>query len=178
MAPTVVKLIIIRNLDDWLISMYHNPYYLYHETCCFTCFLNREQRSSAHLGHPDQTINYATAKAVNATDEDRTIFEIRYSKLKQYRSYFNKHKNTVIVNLKYLQDKNNCHHFMTELNKKYNLGIRHIIDEIPKHIKTGEMNSKNRKYDTTIGSKTREIINRLKNDNVEEWVDNLTFQMS
>jgi len=169
----------MRNLDKWLVSMFHNPHSLVSEKCCFKCFLKREQQSSAGFDGNTPLINYITNKPVNYTDIGRTIFEIRYSKIKSYfRYYKEKHKNIIFVSLDHIQDKNNCYNFINKINQRYNLGIRNIISEITHHCKTNKKNTKNIQYNTQISEDDKKIIDRYKNDDIEKWVDNLTFEMS
>lgn len=172
LAKRVVNIFIIRPLDSWLISMSKNQYYLEPEKCCFECFLSKERKSTNELYNPIRT------RSVNYDDNGKTIFEIRYSKIKSYFEYKNKHDNIVFVNLEYLQNTKNCEKFLRALNLKYGLNMKTFISEFPVHTKTGSKNIKNREYNFKIGPKSRAIIDRFKNDKIEDWVNNLTFEMS
>jgi len=172
LAKRVVNIFIIRSLDSWLVSMYKNPYYLEPEKCCFDCFLNKEQKSTIEMYDPNSLI------AINDDDNDKTIFDIRYSKIKSYFEYRKKHNDIVFVSLEYLQNNKNCEKFLKDLNQKYNLNIKNFVYEFPIHTKSGLKNIKNREYNITIGPKSRAIIDRFKNDKIEDWVNNLTFEMS
>jgi hypothetical protein len=174
----VIKLFIIRPINEWLLSMYHNPRHLIRETCCFNCFLTREQLSTSIPGGPCEMIDYKTKKTINYSDKGKTIFDIRNSRIRSYFKFIEDEKNIVFVNLHYLQNKDNCLHFIEELNKKYDFGIQNIVTEISHHIETGELNCKKKTYDIKLSENDICKINRYKSDKIEEWVDNLTFTMT
>ena len=173
----VVNIFIIRSLDEWLISMFHNPHTLaLPDDINFKDFLTYE---NIPLGCavPKRGFVLTNGKLQNISDFRKDIFEIRYEKLKSYIEFNYKYKDVVFVKLDYIRDKENCRTFLEHLNIKYDLGMSDIIPEILINLKTGEPGKK-REYDTIIDDDTRKIIERLKNDKVEEWVDELTFQMS
>ena len=171
-----INFLIVRDLDDWLISMYNTPYYLKLERSqSFGEFLITKQKLS---DEKDVPINIRNNKVLNHTDENKTIFEIRYNKLRSFLDYFKNNKDVVIVRLKYLQDEQNCIHFMQEVAKKYNLYISEFNGCINAHTKTQELGVKNRTYSTKIGPLERGIINMYKNKELEDYVNNLTFEMS
>ena len=167
---------IFRNLDDWLISMYNNPYYLKVDktTTTFSEFLTKKQELS---GDPDVPINNINKKVLNHTDEGKTIFEIRYQKINKYLRFFEKNNDVVIVNLNYLQNEKNCTHFFNSINKKYGLNMSQIWSRIPTHTKTNELNKKNRVYNTKIDDTIRSIINQSQNEDIENRIRHLTFEM-
>lgn len=172
----VINIFIIRSLDEWLISMFHNPHCIALSTdTCFKEFLTHENIPTGYV-YKDEKKFLLNGKIVNHTDFRKNIFEIRYEKIKSYISFVSEHSDVVFVKLDYIRDKNNCYHFLNELNKKYDLGITNIVPEITFNCKTGEPGKK-REYDTNIDEESRNIINRFKNDKVEDWVDNLTFEM-
>jgi len=115
-------------------------------------------------------------KLENYMDYRKDIFEIRYDRIKSYLAFSARHNDVVYVKLEYIQDKDNCYHFLNELNKYYGLGLTNIISEIDYNIKTDEPGKK-RKYDTIVDEESKKIIKRLKNDRVEEWIDDLTYEM-
>ena len=173
----VVNIFIIRSLDEWLISMYHNPHNLIlSKKVSFKDFLTHE---NIPAGYSDKKHAYYSpdGKLKNISDFRKDIFEIRYEKIKSYIEFNCKHKDVVFVKLDYIRDKDNCYKFLDHINTKYELGMTDIISEIPYNLKTGEPGKK-REYDTVIDEEIRKIIDRLKNDKVEEWIDNLTFQAS
>lgn len=176
----VVNIFIIRSLDEWLISMFYSGHSLAIPTALnFKEFLTYENLPSDYKCRGIEKTPYLpNGKVVNHTDFRKTVFEIRYEKIKSYLTYKAGHRDIVFVKLDYIRDKDNCYHFLNEMNKKYGLGITNIIPEITFNCKTGEPGNKKREYDIIIDEETRNLINRFKNDMVEEWVDNLTFEMS
>jgi len=172
----VINFLIFRNLDDWLISMYNNPYYLKLDknTTSFRDFLTKKQELS---GEDDVPVNCINKKVLNHTDEGKTIFEIRYQKLDKYLRFFEENDDVVIVNLSYLQDRKNCTHFINSINKKYGFNMTRIWNAIPTHTKTKEINKQNRVYNTKIDDTIRSIINQSQNEDIENRIKNLTFEM-
>jgi len=172
----VINFLIFRNLDDWLISMYNNPYYLKLDknTTSFHDFLTKKQELS---GDDDVPVNYINKKVLNHTDEGKTIFEIRYQKLDKYLRFFEENNDVVIVNLSYLQDRKTCTHFFNSINKKYGFNMTRIWNTIPVHTKTKEINKQNRVYNTKIDDTIRSIINQSQNEDIENRIKHLTFEM-
>ena len=156
--------------------MYNNPYYLKVDktTTSFSDFLTKKQELS---GDPDVPINNMNKMVLNHTDEGKTIFEIRYQKINKYLRFFEKNNDVVIVNLSYLQDEKNCIHFLNSINKKYGLNMTQIWGRIPLHTKTNEVNKKNRVYNTKIDDTIRSIINQSQNEDIENRIKRLTFEM-
>ena len=173
----VINIFIIRSLDEWLISMFHNPHTLaISNDLSFEDFLSFENIPLG-FAYKHRGFYLKNGKLQNVSDFRKDVFEIRYEKIKSYISFKSRHSDIVFVKLDYIRDKDNCFHFLDEMNKKYGLGMTTIIPEITYNLKTGEPGKK-REYDTVIDEKTRKIIDRLKNDKVEGWIDELTFQMS
>ena len=156
--------------------MYNNPYYLKLDknTTSFRDFLTKKQELS---GEDDVPVNYINKQVLNHTDEGKTIFEIRYQKLDKYLRFFEENDDVVIVNLSYLQDKKNCTHFINSINKKYGFNMTRIWNAIPTHTKTKEINKQNRVYNTKIDDTIRSIINQSQNEDIENRIKNLTFEM-
>lgn len=172
----VINIFIIRSLDEWLISMFHNPYSIsLLNDMTFKDFLTYENIPTGYI-FKDQGYYLINGKLLNEIDFRKDIFEIRYEKIKSYLSFHARHRDVVFVKLDYIRDRDNCYRFLNEMNKKYGLGMTNIIPEITYNLKTGE-SSKKREYDTIIDEETRNIIDNLKNNIVEKWVDDLTFEM-
>lgn len=174
-GKSVINFFIIRDLDSWLVTTYHKPHHL---LCSqyqpFYGFLY--EKHYPRTG-PDEALSIETFKPINHTDENKTIFEIRYEKIKAYLKYFNENDNVVIVKLSYLQNEKNCIHFMQEITKKYGLNITNFKGGIDVHTKSNERNLKNIKYPTKITPLDRYFINLQKDDEIENYVNNLTFEM-
>ena len=156
--------------------MYNNPYYLKLDknTTSFHDFLTKKQELS---GDDDVPVNYINKKVLNHTDEGKTIFEIRYQKLDKYLRFFEENNDVVIVNLSYLQDRKTCTHFFNSINKKYGFNMTRIWNTIPVHTKTKEINKQNRVYNTKIDDTIRSIINQSQNEDIENRIKHLTFEM-
>lgn len=165
----VVDIFIFRDLKEWLVSMYKNPYEL-EESCDFKYFLERKHVSKTNW------LDWDNKKHVNYDDNDKTIFEIRYHKISSIMKYCECNSNIVFVNLSYLQENSvNTERFIQALCKTYlNINKQNIISVIP-HTKTSK-NIKNQIYDININNYTV-IINRLMDTTIEEFVSNLTFTM-
>ena len=174
-GKNVINFFIIRDLDSWLITTYHKPHHLvcdrYQPFCGFL-----HEKQTPRTG-PDEALCINTLKPLNYTDENKTIFEIRYEKIRAYLKYFNENDNVVIVKLSYLQNEENCIHFMQEISKKYGLSITNFKGGIDIHTKTRERNIKNAIYSTKITPLDRYFINSQKDDEIEDYVNNLTFVM-
>lgn len=173
----VINIFIIRSLEEWLVSMFNNMHNIaLPRGISFKDYLTYE---TIPIGYIDKKMAsfLKNGKLENYMDYRKDIFEIRYEKIKSYLAYAARHDDIVYVKLDYIQDKDNCYRFLNEINKYYGLGMTNIISEINYNLKTGEPGKK-RKYDTIVDEESKKIIERLKNDRVEEWVDSLTFEMS
>ena len=165
---TVVDIFVFRNLNDWLVSMIYNPYHLvpFYD---FQLFLENKQYSCE-----TQLTEHCSNKILNYDDNDKTIFEIRYYKFNSIIDYFNNNDNVILVNLEYLQNNENCLHFLNTLNNKFNLNKN--SDELITSLEHTKIftNEKNRKYEINA-SNYQNIINQYKNDEIENFINNLTF---
>ena len=165
---TIVKIFIFRKLEHWLVSMFHNPYCI-HFTCnhTFTNFLN-EPLSIKNKQHISP-IRY------NSYDEGHTIFEVRYHKYQRIKEYCEQNENVVLVSLEYLQNDDNCIHFLKELNTRYNFNKKE--DEfklVEKHTKNRNIPLKNRTYKINHEDYQSEI-DKHKNIEIENEINNLTY---
>ena len=163
----VIDIFIFRNLDDWLVSMFKNPYHL-EKKKNFRKFLKQPQRVSL-----DNEIDPETNLFVNHDDQGKTIFKIRYFKFNAIKKYKNKNKDVIFVNLSYIQNPENLKLFLDKLNKTYlNKNSEKYITEIP-HTKN-KNKIKNRDYNIEI-SKYKNLINRKKNNYIERFINDLTY---
>ena len=153
----VVDLFIFRNLEDWLVSMYKNPYNLIRSKN-FDEFLSRKQTSNDEAPH-------------NRDDNGKTIFEIRYYKFRKIMEYAKWNNDVIFINLEYLQSESNLFHFFQHINSTYmNKSRSNYITKIP-HTKTGK-SILNREYDVDI-SQFKPIIDRYRNNEIESFIKNL-----
>ena len=166
----VIDIFIFRELDGWLASMNKNVYHLkkIHD---FKDFLLNNQ-----ISNEQEIKDYKTMDIINKDDNNKTIFDIRYYKFNKINEYKNRNNDVIFVNLTFLQDKNNMELFLNELNSRYfENKYNPTLFEI-NHIKRRHMSDKNRKYNIDI-EKYREIIDSKKNDEIEKYINNLTFEI-
>jgi len=166
----VIDIFIFRNLEEWLISMSKNPYHL-KPISEFDNFL-----TTAHQSTENFLLDYRTNKFLNEDDNDKTIFQIRYYKFNKIIEYTNIYKNTIFVNLCFLQNKNNALSFLSTLNDKFLKKKINYLLEIEDHTKDIKAKSKNRDYDIVI-SNYQDIINKNINNDIENFINNLTFEI-
>lgn len=165
---TVVDLFIFRNLEDWLVSMFKNPYELKNTwNNSFDNFLKAKQLSNNYWKH------YKYNTTVNFDDNDKTIFEIRQHKFNKIIKYKNDNKDVILINLSYIKNEKNLYEFLDFLCNKYTPELKkEYILSLP-HTKTKE-NIKDRRYEISIDD-YREIIESNKNIEMETFINSLTF---
>ena len=165
----VVDIFIFRNLDTWLISMFKNPYELKKSEWNndFNLFLNIKQLSNGYWKNCNNEV-------LNKDDNGKTIFQIRYYKFNKIMQYKKNNKDVILVNLSFIQNEKNLSQFLDFLSEKYipKLKVNNYQLNI-KHTKDNS-NQKNRTYKINI-DKYRDIINSNKNEEIEKFIDNLTF---
>lgn len=167
----VIDLFVFRSLDDWLISMFKNPYELVNVfNDDFGYFLNLSQKSSEHWKSP-------TNEILNKDDNGKTIFQIRYYKFKKIIEYSRRNKNVIFLNLKFIQNETNLSDFLDFLSNTYIPKLK--VDKYMLNIKhtKNKSNEKNRVYSVDI-HKYRDIIDSKKDEDIETFINNLTFTLS
>ena len=178
-AKPLVEIFIFRKLDDWLISMFHNPYHLNwnNQEKNFSKFLTKKQSKElvCNISQNQKTYmrDYRTNNYINLEDDGKTIFEIRYYKYKSIIEYFYNNNNVIIVSLHYLQNNNNLIHFLKSISETYNIKLHNVNVNLP-HTKSNLPYVKNTKYNININN-YRSIIDKYKNSDIEKNIDNLEF---
>jgi hypothetical protein len=166
----VIDIFIFRKLEDWLVSMYYNSYHL-EKIDDFSNFLSRKQQSIEKY-----LLDYKTNEYLNNDDNNKTIFEIRYYKFKKIMEYKQNNNFIIFVNLEFLQDEKNLLDFLQKLNNIYmdNSIKNNYITQIP-HTK---INTKllNRIYDINSND-YEDIIKKYKNEEIETFINNITFNI-
>jgi len=166
----VVDLFIFRNLDDWLVSMFKNPYELKR-------LWNNDFNSFLHTKH--LSCNYwrngnNNNRSLNEDDNNKTIFQIREYKFDKIMEYNKNNKDVVLLNLSFIQNEENLAQFLDFLSenyipefkdKKYILSLKHTKNS---------SNNKNRTYDINV-DEYRDIIDLNKNVEIEDFINSLTF---
>ncbi len=150
-----VNIFIVRNLHDWLVSMYNNPY---HMIPCdtFEEFLTIKQKNTKE----EKYILY---------DTDNTIFDIRYHKISHIFNYCDMHS-SILINLTYLQ--NNTEGVLKQINDNFKLNKTSYITTVP-HTKTEEL-IQNRTYNIKVHEYSH-IIDKYKNDEIEKKIVDYTL---
>ena len=165
----VVDLFIFRDLSTWLTSMFKNPYDLnvkkFNQD--FNLFLNTKQEA-------DNFWRGSNNEAVNKDDNGKTIFEIRYYKFNKIMDYKKRNKDVVLINLEFIQNEQNLSKLLDFLRNKYMPELEVDYKLKIKHTKDGS-NRKNRDDHRNLISEHRHTIDSNKNEEVEEFIDNLTF---
>lgn len=166
MDKRVVDIFIFRDLETWLVSMFHNPYHL--EPCgTFQDFLTCTQKSSEKL-----LICAETGEILNADDNEKTIFDIRYSKYAKIMEYTQQHCDVMFVGLSYIQ--RDPMRFLCELNRKYTLCLNEDkLKPVRRHTKTRIKGEINRKYKIDP-DEYRSMIDRYSDDSVEQVITGLS----
>lgn len=167
--PGIVDVFVIRDLNNWLVSMYENPYHLIRFKD-FQKFLKSKQSSKEK-----QFVDAKTNKIINLDDNNKTIFEIRYYKINKIFDYLKKQDNIIIVNLAYLQNEKICNFFLEKIKETFDFKPKVSPFEVKfTHTKSKAKNdySKNRSYNIDI-EKYTDIINKNKNDKIENTIKDI-----
>jgi len=169
---TFIKIFVVRKLESWLVSMFHNHYHL-NNFNNFKKFLTTPFKEDDVEKRKEFCI-YGNIP-VNFEDIDKTIFQVRYYKYLKIKEYCEQNENIILVSLEYLQNDDNCIHFLKEINHKYNFNKKEDnFKLIEKHTKNGNMNLKNRTYKINHEDYQLEIDNN-KNIEIENEINNLTY---
>lgn len=172
----VIDVFIFRELNSWLVSMFHNVYHLQKKDN-FNDFLQEKQFSNEK-----NLLDYRTNQTLNEDDNGKTIFEIREYKYNEICKYRDNNKDIIFVNLSYIQNEENLYYFLFTLNKLYynnnnpKFNLNNPILKIPycKPKNTEQINIKNKNYNIDINNYI-DIINSKKNEKIENFINNLTF---
>lgn len=156
----IIYIFIIREIQSWLMSLYITPYHLYKYND-FESFLMGKQGCSENV-----VINNRTKKMLNHDDTGKSVFEIRYYKIKKILKFINKNDNCILLSLKYLQ--NNYLNVLKKINNIFKLNKNSAdFKNYNTHYATKKKNVKNRKYNIEITDKIKTIINNNTNFELE-----------
>jgi len=153
-----IDFIIVRELPLWLSSMYMNPYHM-----------KRLDNFTSFLTLPQKMVD----GGASMLDDNKTIFDIRYSKYKGMLKHFNTNKNVCIVKLGYIQTDTNCLHFLKSVNSVYKLNKKTPYITTIRHTKD-KSNRKNREPKVNANNYLS-IINANLNSAIEHEIESLTF---
>lgn len=164
--PGIVEVFVIRNLNDWLVSMYKNPYHL-KKFKKFDRFLLEKQKSNEK-----QYIDFRTNQIINIEDTGKTIFEIRYYKMLKIFEYLNNNDNIIIVNLENLQNEKKCRFFLDKIKEVFNFKPKNDEYKVVFPHTKSKTNVKNREYNVDV-TKYKNIINSKHNIEIENKIKNI-----
>lgn len=177
-TKSTLIVILFRDLNEWLISMYHNSYHLRSiptfgtgdfNTFITTKFYGLEYNMFEYYKnyHPTEQDKFGFD-----FERNKDLFQIRYSKYKEYMK-LTETNNVALINLDYLQK--NPENVLIELDNKF--GIFKYRANKPfvnyeKHTKTDE-NQQKRVYDKTILNQS--FVDQHKNSEIEDHINSLTI---
>lgn len=163
----VIDIFIFRELGEWLISMYKNPYHLIRYKSFHNFLIKKQISNEKKIKEPE------TLLEINYDDNGKDIFKIRYYKYLKIMDYFKTNNNIILVNHNFLKNNENCKIFLDEINKIYKIKNDNNWQYINEHTKTGDL-LKYRIYDINLDD-FQHIINSKKNVEIETELNNLTF---
>lgn len=158
----VVFICVIRNLPDWLNSMYNRPYHILKRRT-FTDFITKRTiPDDSRKKHDIHRFSW---------EKRKNLLQLRYYKYQKYKELFNKVPKVVLVNLDFVQ-KNKGADFINAISKRFGIKKKQNFVPIDNHTKTHnkEQNAKYRKF---------RIIDRAKkyiNYSLESEINNLTVK--
>ena len=172
-------IVVFRDLNDWLLSMYYNSYHLRSIPTFGTGDFNTFIKTK-FFGLQYNMLEYYPF-SYNPTEEDKIcfnfernkdMFDVRYSKYEEYMK-LTETNNVAFVKLEFLQKKPDI--ILRELDKIFGLSKYRINEpfiNVTKHTKT-QKNEKNRTYDKNILD--QEFVDNHKDINIEERIDIMTL---
>lgn len=172
-------IVIIRNLEDWLLSMYHNSYHIRpiseYGKGDFNNFITKKGFSLQYNMMEYFPIKHKFKKIhLNAVrfERNKNMFDLRYTKFEEYKKLIVS-SNIAFINLKYFQA--NPRVVFDHLDKEYGLSQYRLPNfyNIEKHVKSGKK-EKSRKYDKNIIDTN--FIKKHSNKEIENFVDSLTVK--
>ena len=150
---------VVRDLEHWLRSMHRTPYHLRRSSSVRSFLEDNIVGGEARMDHD---------VCVYADETGKTIFELRYYKLRSYISAFGKVDNAMMVNLECLQ-KDGGRKFVHELNARFHIPVLPEFSGVEMHTKIGTK-KRNRKSDIVLDC---DIVNARKNTELERFVESL-----
>ena len=169
-SDTTLFIFLIRDLESWLASMYKCPYHISFGEGENDFLTNKLQVwNTDDQGHDMYT---------NPEETNKTIFELRYYKIKSYIEMLSRVENAIFLNLSSL-NKDGGHSFLNNLNSFFGIEKCSEISPVEEHTKS--YRSKNislpkgctliyRDIDVNF---PYEIINSSKDPYIEKFVEDL-----
>lgn len=152
---------IIRDYESWLKSMFNQPYHLV-KAPNFRHFIVKKVKSKEQ--RPKHDVNIYKRERMN-------IIDIRYAKIRAYQVFYEKVDNVVFINLQYLQHEYES--FLKFISDVYKIQCESEVRAVEKHTKNRKITDQNRKHDIFISKKAKKIMERKKNEELENFVQSL-----
>lgn len=156
-------LFVVRNLEEWLNSMYFRPYHLKRKKDFIQFITTKNKSSDKRKNHPVNLYEY----------ERRNIFQIRYRKFKKYLDFLETH-NCILLNLNFIQQYPKRvielinHHFNIKTSNKFIPILKHT--KINKKIQNDPSHQKYK-----IPPK---IYEEYASHKIETYINNLTYKIN
>jgi hypothetical protein len=150
----ILFIFIVRNLDEWLDSMYKHPYHISKNKSFFEFVTNNIEIKN---NNKNWEINNETHES------DRNLIQLRYLKYKKYTEFFKKF-NSVIINLNSL--KKNPEKVIKLISNTFDLELKN-----PEKIEIVDYNVKNKKEYEKI-SEEKKLDNDIKDYDLSDYIDN------
>lgn len=150
-----------RNLEGWLNSMYHKPYHM-KKLKTFEDFLSKPIVAKES--------DWYIYKYMKKNEEGKSIFDIRYWKYQEFQKL--KNYNTIYINLSYLQK--NPFLLIKTISKEYSIARKGPFRDINHHSKSTSIKSRNgnyKKYKLNYDLYKNEI-----NKEIENQIENIEIQ--
>ena len=155
-------IVIERNLESWLNSMYHRPYHMI-KPKTFEDFISQPIKTKMS----DKYI----CDYIKKNEEGKSIFDIRYWKHSEFQKLTN--YNAVFINLSYLQKNSGL--FINTIVKEFGIKRKGIFQDITHHSKSNSVKSRNgnyKKYKLDVEKHKNSI-----NQDIENEIESLTINV-
>ena len=131
---------VIRDLEEWLKSMYKNPYHYRIGGRDFATFLRDSLDIYEKCPQSDVNIN---------VNEKQDVLSLRYAKIRYYRSIYDQLAHAVFVNLEDLQKERGLQ-FIQFVGKVYGIQTGEEFRPVLAHTKCGRKRCANRTYNLVL----------------------------
>jgi len=169
---TTLYIFIVRRLEQWLSSMYRRPYHIINKYDDINDFIihkleyNINSKDTFHDLH-------------NPKEQNKNLFEIRYSKIKHFFEFTKTISHYLIVSLDYLQQTpNNQIFLLNTLRTNYNIKLKKRLIPILKHTKLNTKCMVDPKNIIMLTQIQKSIIDKYKDKKIENFIDTLDILVS
>lgn len=158
-SSKILYICVIRDVDPWIRSMFHNPYHFRYKS--MDTFLFDDMEIVNDKKGNNESV-YTDEK------ESGNIFDVRYRKIEAYKKFYNEVENCILINLETVQ--NYPKEFLEMISANYDLPMS-VFKNQNEHTKTGKLHVKNRSYVVKFKDYTSKI-----NHDLESFVNSLKKQ--